>query len=85
MESIIRHLVVVVEEMEAGAEVLGVSIQDLVAYFYADEGNFASTKPGRLKKAFDVLSYRLNCFVIPTNTRKTVIIPCQPFHPTGSM
>ena len=45
---------------EAGAEVLGVSIQGFVANFYADDGLVALTQTERLQRAFDSLAYLFN-------------------------
>ena len=45
-----------VESTEVGTEVLGLSIQDLVAYFYANDGLVASTQPERLQRLFGVFS-----------------------------
>ena len=43
VEDVIRHWVEVVAPTEDGTEVLGLSIQDLAAYFYAEDGLITST------------------------------------------
>ena len=49
-----HHWVTVVATMEVGMEGIGISVKDLEAYFYADNGLITSNQPERLKSSFDV-------------------------------
>ena len=70
--AIIRHWVTVVAAMDAGAEGLGILIQDLSAYFYADDVLVTSTQMMRLQRAFNVLTDLFDRVVLRTNTCKTM-------------
>ena len=48
VNTVIRHWVALVAPTKDGTEVLGLSIQDLVAYLYADNGLVTSTQTERL-------------------------------------
>ena len=85
MDDVIRHWVTMAATEEAGAEGLGVSIQDRAAYFYINNGLIALTQEERLKRAFDVLTDLFNRVVLWTNMWKTVIMACQPFQMPGRM
>ena len=56
MDAVIHHWVVVVAAAEVSLEGLGMSIKDLAAYLYADDGLVASTQPKRMLRVFDVLA-----------------------------
>ena len=49
-----------VSPKEAVTEGLDVSLQDILVYFYVDDGLVASPRPERLQKLFDVLSDLFN-------------------------
>ena len=55
MDSVMRHWLTVVSEEESGSEVLGRSMQRLVAYFYANNSLMMRMHAGRLKQDFDAL------------------------------
>ena len=55
-------------------------MQDLAAYLYADDGLFALSQLERLHQAFGVLTGLLDRFILRKNTRKMVIMDCQPYH-----
>ena len=61
-----------VSATEAGMEGLGLSIRDLVAYLYSDNGLVTSTQPERLQREFSVLTGLFDRVDLRTNTRKTV-------------
>ena len=73
----------VVTPTEAGTGGLGLTIIDLVAYLYSDDGLVVSTQPERLQRAFDVLTGLLGWFGLRMNTRKTFSMSCQPCHNPG--
>ena len=77
-DAIIRHWVTVA--MEAGVEGLGMSIQDLVPYLYADDGVIMSTKIYSLQRAFDVLAELFDWVGLRKNTWKMLSMVCQTFH-----
>ena len=64
-------------------EGLGLSIQDLAAYFYADDDFIASTHPERLTREFDILAGLFNRVGLRMNARKTVSMACQSCHAPG--
>ena len=82
VDAVIRHWVTVVSLTEAGEEGLGETVQELAAYFYADNGLIMSPRPERLQRSFDVLTDQ---FGLHTNVRKTVSIAFQPCHAPGGL
>ena len=76
-DAVIRHWVKVVAATEEGKEGLGMSIRDLVEYFYADNGLVALTQPERLQMLFDVLTGLVNRVILSKNIRTTVSMACQ--------
>ena len=60
--------------MEQGG--LGLTIIDLEAYFYADDGIISLTQPDRIQRAFDVLTGLFDQVGLRMNTEKTVIMVC---------
>ena len=68
----------VVLSTEDGMEGLGLSIQNLAEYLYADDGLFTSTQTEMPQRAFDVLAKLFNRVGFWTNSRKTVSMACQP-------
>ena len=60
VDAIIRHWVTVVTPSEAGTGGLGMTIIDLAAYFYANNGLVALAQPERLQRAFEVLTSLFN-------------------------
>ena len=58
-------------------------IQDLLAYFYADNGIVASTQSERLQRVFNVLADLFVRFVLQKNTWNTEIIEFHPCHMPG--
>ena len=85
VDAVIHHWVTVVTPTEAGTGGLGLTIIDLVAYLYSDDGLVVSTQPERLQRAFDVLAGLFDWVGLQTNTAKTVGIVCQPCHAPGRM
>ena len=85
VDTVIRHWVTVVTPTEAGTGVIGLTIIDLAAYFYANDGLVTSTQPERLQRAFDVLTSIFNQVGLRKNTEKTVDMLFQPCHATGGM
>ena len=76
MDAVILHWVKVVAATEAGAEGLGVLIQVLAAYFYADNGIFVLTQPERLQRSFERLADLVDQVVLQTNMRNMVRLAC---------
>ena len=83
--AIIFRWVTVMMPTEAGTGGLGMTIIDLVAYFYANNGLVASTQMERLNRAFDVLNVLFDWAGLRKNTRKTATMACQPCHTPGRM
>ena len=77
VDAVIRHWVVVVAPTKDSMEVLGLSIQELTAYLYADNGLIVSTRPERLQREFDVLTGIFDWVGLRTNTRKIVSMVCH--------
>ena len=76
-------MVTVVAPTKDGREGLGMSIQDLAAYFYAENDLVTLTQLERLQRVFDLLTGLLDRVGLRKNTKKTVSMACQPFHATG--
>ena len=76
VDSVIRYWVTVVAPAEYGTEGLGLSIQDLEAQFYANNGLVASTQPERLQRAFVILSVLFDQVGIRMNASETVSMTC---------
>ena len=85
VDAVIRHSVIVVVEIEAGAEVLVALVQDLEAYFYTDNGLVALTQSERLKRSFDILTYLFDWFGLWTNVRKKARMEFRTCHTPGYM
>ena len=85
VDFIIRHWVTVVAETEEVTEGLGLSLRDLAAYFYANDGLIVSTQPERMQREFNVLTGLFDRVVLRTNMRKTVSMAHQPCHAPGRM
>ena len=68
---------------EAGTGGLGLTIINLTAYFYADDGLVASTQPERLHREFDVLTGLFDRVGLRNNMAKTAGMVCQPCHMPG--
>ena len=71
------------ESTEEGTEGLGLSIQDLTAYFYAHDGLVALTQLERRQQAFSVLIGLFDRVGLRKNTWKIVSMDCQPCHAPG--
>ena len=69
----------------AGTGGLGLTIIDLAAYFYANDGIMASTQTERLHRAFDVLTGLFDRVGLRKKTAKPVDIVCQLYHAPGRM
>ena len=54
--AVICHWTTVVPPTEESTGGLGLTIIDMAAYFYANDGLMASTQPKRLHRVFDVLT-----------------------------
>ena len=74
--TVIHHRVMVVAAMEAGAEVIDMSIQDMVAYFYNYYVIVASIQMERLEGSLDFLSDLFDLVVLQNNMRNMVSILC---------
>ena len=85
MGTIIRHWATVVRPTEAGTGVLGLTIINLMDYFYAEDGVVALTQQERLQRAFEFLTGIFNCVGLRTNTTRTVGMVCQSCHAPGGM
>ena len=72
VDDVICHWVAVVTPTEAGTGGLGLTIIDLVAYFYAKNGLVALNQTERLKRAFDVLNGPFDRVCLQTNMVKTI-------------
>ena len=77
VDTVICYWVMVVTATEAGAELLVVFTQDLVAYFYNDYGLIASTQLESLQQAFIVLAVLFDWVGLRTNIQKMVSMDCQ--------
>ena len=78
VDAVIRHCVKAVAMTEAISEGLGETIQELVDFFYADDGIVVSPRLEILQMAFNVLT-DLFCWVsLHTNVRKTVSMAFRP-------
>ena len=80
VNTVIRHWVALVASTKDGTEVLGLSIQDLVAYLYADDGLVTSTQTERLQRVFNVLTNLFDRVGLRTNMINMVSMACQPCH-----
>ena len=80
--AVIQYLVTVVPPPQEGAgkESLGISIQALLALFYANDVSVASPKSARLQGAFDALTGLFDLVDLRTNKGKTVSMTCRPCH-----
>ena len=83
VDTVIYHWVTVVTPTEAGTGGLGLTIIDLVEYFYYDNDLVASTQSWRLHMAFDVLTGLFGRVGLRTNSKKTASIVCRPYHAPG--
>ena len=80
VDAVICHWVTVVNLEEEGTGGLGMTIIDMAAYFYAEDGLVAPTQPERLNREFDVLTSLFYRVGLRTNTSKTVDMVCQLCH-----
>ena len=85
VDAVIRHWVTVMAPTEAGMGVLCLTIIDLAAYLYADNGLVASTQPERLQRVFDVLTGFFDQVGLCKIAGKTVGMVCQPCHAPGGI
>ena len=60
VENVIRYWVAVFTLKEAGKEGLRDTVQDLEAYFYADNRIIALPRKERSQRSFDVLTHLIN-------------------------
>ena len=70
---------------ETGTWGLGLTIIDLVGYFYNKNGLVDPTQMERLQRSFDVLTNLFDQVVLWKNTWKTVSMVLQPLHAPGRM
>ena len=84
-DAVIRHWVTVVTPTEAVTGGLGLTIIDLAAYFYANEGLVASTQPEMPQRAFGILTSLFDRFGLHINMEKTVGMVCHPCHASGGV
>ena len=73
----------VVTPNEAGTGGLGLTIIDLAAYFYVNDGLVALNQPERLQRAFDLLFGFFGQPSLRTHTTKMIDVVCQPCHAPG--
>ena len=85
VDAVIRYWVALVAPTKDGMEGLGLSIQDLVVYLYADGVFVASIQTARLQTTFDALSGLFEQVRLLLNERKTVSMACRPCHAPGQM
>ena len=85
VDVIIRHWVKLVTPTEAITGGLGLTIIDLAAYFYADNGLVALTQPERPQRSFDVLTSIFDWVDLRTNMAKTVVMVWKPCNTPGRM
>ena len=85
VDAVICHWVMVVMQTEAGTGGLGLTIIDLAAYFYADNGLVVLTQPERLHRAFDTLTGLFDGVKIKTNMGNMDSMVCQSYHAPGRM
>ena len=74
LDDVIYHWVMVVAATEEGMEMLSMLMQDLTAYFHANNGIIALNQPERLNREFEILSYLFDRVGLRTNTRKPMSI-----------
>ena len=74
--TVIHHRVMVVAAMEVGAEVIDMSIQDMVAYFYNYYVIVVSIQMERLEGSLDFLSDLFDLVVLQNNMRNMVSMLC---------
>ena len=77
VDAVIRHWVTVATTTEADTGVIDLTIIELAAYYYTDNGLMASTQPKILQREFDVLTGLFDGVGLQTNTAKTVGMVCQ--------
>ena len=78
IDAFIRHWLTVVIPTEAGTGGLGLTIIDLTAYFYTDDGLVESTQSEMLQRAFDVFTDLFDRFSLRKNRMNTVGMVFQP-------
>ena len=83
VDAVICHWVMVVMPTEASMGGLGLTIIDLVEYFYSDDVLIALTQMERLQREFDVLTNLFNRVGLQKNMAKMVGMVCQPCHAPG--
>ena len=83
VDAVIQHWVILVGGWggdEGTGQVLGASIQALVALFNAGDELFASLESACLQGAFDTLTGLFDRVGLQTNEGKTIIMACRPCH-----
>ena len=85
MDSDIRNWVTVVEPTSDGLEGNDLSVSELAAYFYDNDGLVLLNQLKRLQREFDVLNGLFDQVGLRTNTRKMVSMKFQPCHAPGLM
>ena len=80
IDAVICHWVMVVASTKDVREELGLSILDLEAYFYSNNGLVAWNQPEILKMKLYILTGIFNQVVLITNMSTTVGMACQPCH-----
>ena len=66
-------------------EVLVEMVQEILAYFYADDRLVASPWTERLQRLFGVLTDLFDQVFLKKNVRKTMIMSCCPYHKPGGV
>ena len=85
VDAFIHHWVTLVTPTEVGTGGLGLTIIDLAAYFYTNNGLVAPTHPVRLHRAFDILTRIFDRVSLRINTGKTFSMVCQTCHAPDGM
>ena len=83
--AVIRYWVAVVVPTEDSTERLGLLIQYLMVYLYADYGLVASTQMEILQRVFEILAILFNQVRLQTSMRNTVSMACHTCHAPSQM
>ena len=82
-DAVIRHWLMLVTPTDAGTGVLVLTIIELAAYLYADDGLIALTQPEKPQREFDVLTGFFDRVGLRKNTEKTASMVYQTCHAPG--
>ena len=85
VDAVIRHWVTVTTPSEVVKRGLGLTIIDLAACFYDDDGFVVLTQTERLQRAFGTLTGLFDRVGLGKNTAKAVGMVCHPCHVLGGI